>query len=113
MDTHNQPRPSEPQALGKVLSRLFALRGYGRVNGDKHLHNVWHEAAGESIASRTKVLGLRNGMLLVAVGNSALLSELAAFHRHSLLESLRSRNPQMHIRDIRFRLRGELGERDT
>lgn len=60
------------------------------------------------ISSRTKVLGLKNGTLLIGVGNSALLSELAAFHRHELLAKLRAADPEATIRELKFRLRGDL-----
>lgn len=96
-----------PQPLGEVLSRLIALRGYGRVQGQRQLADVWREAAGEKIAAKTKVMGLKNGVLQIGVSNAALLSELASFHRHSLLESLRATGRELAIRDLKFRLRAE------
>ena len=96
-----------PQPLGDVLSRLIALRGYGRVRGQRQLADVWREAAGEKIAANTKVMGLKNGVLQIGVSNAALLSELASFHRHSLLDALRSSGRDLVIRDVKFRLRAE------
>jgi len=97
----------EPQALGDVLSRLMALRGYGRVRGGQQLAEIWRTAAGEKIAARTRVMGLKHGVLQIGVSNAALLSELASFHRHSLLESLRQCGREHGIRDLKFRLRAE------
>lgn len=97
----------EPQPLGEVLSRLMALRGYGRVRGGRQLADVWRAAAGAKIASRTRVLGLKHGVLQIGVSNAALLSELTSFHRHSLLESLRQCGREHGIRDLKFRLRVE------
>lgn len=107
MDHHTQPR-REPHALGDVLSQLFALRGYGRVRGDRQLHDIWREVAGEMIARQTRVSGVKNGVLQVGVANSALLSELASFHKFSLLERLQADHPQLRLRDIKFKLRGDL-----
>jgi hypothetical protein len=53
------------------------------------------------------VIGLRNGVLQIGVANAALLSELASFHRHSLLKELQSRANHGHIRGLKFRLRGK------
>ncbi len=94
--------------LGDVLSQLFALRGYGRVRGDRQLHDVWREVAGEQIASQTRVAGIRNGVLQVGVASSALLSELAAFHKFSLLERLQAEHASLRIKDLKFKLRGDL-----
>lgn len=108
MDPQQHNR-KEPQALGDVLSQLFALRGYGRVRGNRQLHEIWREVAGETIAGRTRVQEVKNGVLQVGVGNAGLLSELAAFHKFSLLERLQAEHPQLKIRDIKFKLRGDLG----
>jgi hypothetical protein len=96
-----------PQPLGDVLSRLMALRGYGRVRTRRQLADVWRAAAGEKIAARTTVMGLRHGVLQIGVSNAALLGELTSFHRHSLLESLQKSNGDYAIRDLKFRLRAE------
>ena len=107
MDHAPQSR-KEPPRVGDVLSQLFALRGYGRVRGDRQLHDVWREIAGETIAKQTRVSGVKNGVLQVGVASSALLSELAAFHKASLLERLQSEQPLLKVRDIKFKLRGDL-----
>jgi predicted nucleic acid-binding Zn ribbon protein len=81
---------------------LFASRGYGRPQADSQLAGLWREIAGERIASQTRVLGLKNGVLTVGVATSPLLSELSAFHHEHLLEQLRARQGTA-IRDLRFR----------
>lgn len=96
---------SGPQALGDVVSRLCALRGYGRPQGEQQLAEMWNRVAGEQVANQTRVLGLRNGVLQIGVGSAALLSELASFHRHSLLDSIQREELGRKIRDIKFKLR--------
>jgi len=93
---------SHPEALGSVLSRLFAARGYGRVQANEELHSLWKDVAGEPIARETRILGLKNGVLTIGVTSSPLLSELAAFHREHLLEKLRAKRGE-GIRDLKFR----------
>ena len=99
---------SEPNALGDVLSRLFALKGYGRVRAEQQLHEAWVAVAGQQVAALTRVAGLKNGVLQVGVANSALLSELASFQKTELLQGLEANYSHLKIRDVRFRLRGDL-----
>jgi hypothetical protein len=101
----------EPAPLGDVVSQLFALRGYGQTRGDRQLQDAWRETAGEQVFSQTRPLGVRNGVLQVGVASSGLLSELATFHKHSLLERLQNQYKHLKIHDIKFKLRGDLGAR--
>lgn len=97
-----------PQHLSKALSQLIALRGLAGVRGESQLATVWKEVAGEKIAAGTRVLGINRGVLQVAVGNSPLLSELAAFHKGALLAALQERHADLKIRDLKFKLKGDL-----
>lgn len=98
---------SQPQHLSKALSELIIRRGLARTRGDAQLRDAWIEIAGQRIAQQTKVLGLRNGVLQVGVFNSAMLSELAAFHKVSLLRSLRECHSHFKVRELKFRLKRE------
>ncbi|SFI15654.1 Protein of unknown function [Planctomicrobium piriforme] len=102
---------SEPDTLGSVLSKLFALRGYGRPQAGRVLQELWTSAAEPALLAQTKVLSLKNGVLQVGVSNSALLSELAAFRKMELLEILRKSPAGAKIRDLKFKLRGDLKTR--
>lgn len=99
---------SEPDPLGNVLSQLFALRGYGRVQGQRQLSEHWQEAVGAETAALTKVLGLKNGVLQVAVANAPLMNELASFRKGEILEAMRSQAAGLKVREIKFKLRGDL-----
>jgi len=99
---------SEPDALGAVISRLFAVRGYGRIQADRQLHSAWKTIVGEEVARQTRVLGLKNGVLQIGVSNSALLSELASFRKQELMEQLKTEQPQLRLRSLKFLLRGDL-----
>lgn len=100
---------SGPEHLSRALSDLIALRGLAGVRGQAQLNADWNEVAGETFAAQTKVLGVKRGVLNIGVSNSALLSELASFHKITLIEKLRERRPDLHLRDVKFRLNGQLG----
>lgn len=99
---------TEPDTLGSVISKLFAARGFGRVQADRQLHAAWKQTAGEDVARQTRVLGLKNGVLQIGVSNSALLSELASFRKQELLEQMKTDHAQLRLRDLKFKLRGDL-----
>lgn len=95
----------EPQPLKFALSELIALRGYARVRGDQQLQAAWKEVAGPQFANSTRVLGLNRGVLQIGVASAPLLSELVSFHRGTLLESLRTKYPDLRVRELKFRLK--------
>ena len=97
------PAARQPQHLSQALSELIALRGLARVRGDAQLDEVWREVAGSDIARQTKVLGISRGILQIGVSNSPLLSELALFHKFSLLKVLQEQHAGLNIHDIKFR----------
>lgn len=102
---------SDPEHLSHALSRLISQRGLARAQGASQLAALWREIAGEELAGKTRVLGIRRGVLNVGVANSALLGELAAFHKAELLATLAEKHPELQIRDLKFRLQSHLGER--
>lgn len=95
--------PEGPELLREVLSRLFAARGWGRRQERRHLEEAWAEAVGPEHAGRTRVGGLRRGILEVEVNNAILLQELAHFHKRKILERLRKCLPRTSVTDLRFR----------
>ena len=99
---------SQPQHVSKAVAELIAQRGWARVRADAQLADIWNDICGELIGTQTRVLGVRNGVLQVGVVSAALLSELASFHKDSLLQSLRERYPKLNIHEIKFRLKGEM-----
>lgn len=90
--------------LGDVLTDLIVARGLGRTRAVGELESAWSEVAGSSVAAETAVLGTRHGIVSIAVSHPALLEELAAFRKVSLLAALRQRLPNAAIRDLRFRI---------
>src|SRR3954462_6227552 len=97
-----------PRRLSGALSELIALRGLARTGEAAELDAVWRAAAGESIASKTRVMGIKRGVLQVGVSNTPLLSELASFHRESLLRKLQLDHAALKIRDLKFRFKVDM-----
>jgi predicted nucleic acid-binding Zn ribbon protein len=100
-----------PDRLSQAVTDLIALRGWARVRGNAQLAEAWESVAGASVASGTRVVGIRRGVLQVAVGNSPLLSELAAYQKMNLLEAFTRDHPELKIRDLKFVMRGNLPSR--
>src|SRR5262245_20416735 len=92
-----------PERISEVLSRLFTERGWGRHQERTRLERVWAEVAGAEIASQTRVGAMRRGVVEIEVTNSALLQELAGFHKRRLLEALKSKLSGAAPKDLRFR----------
>lgn len=100
-------KTAEPQHVRKVLSELIALKGLARVHGTEQLQQAWRTVAGDEMGRKSRVLELTRGVLNVGVSNSALLNELAGFHKQALLEQLQQQFAHLKIQDIKFRLKTE------
>ena len=98
-----------PQRLGDALSELVALKGLARNGAAEQLSQAWRDAAGERIATETRVVAVKNRALEIEVASAALMYELDSFHKASLLEALRQQ-PGLKINRLKFRLKGSLGE---
>lgn len=92
-----------PEKLSDVLGRLFTSRGWGRKNDRLRLESAWASAAGEALLKDTAVLGMKRGVLEIAVRNATLMSELTNFHKRGLLTRLRAAMPGVTLTDIKFR----------
>jgi hypothetical protein len=101
----DDPRPPSPppQELAKVLAQLFAMRGYGRIQGDRQLQEIWREIAGPELSKGTRAMTIRGGILQIGVTNHALLSELVSFHKTDLLARLKEKHPQLKVRELKFK----------
>jgi len=99
-----------PVHVSAALSELIQRRGYARTLGQAQLRTVWEDVAGANVAKQTRVTGINRGALQVEVSNSALLSELVSFGRPGLLSALRERQPELNIKDLKFRLNGGIGK---
>lgn len=100
----------EPRRLSEALAELVAVRGLAGTLASRQLREAWSAVAGPVIARHTRVVGLRRGVLEIAVDNAPLLSELRAFHKDALLAAVRAAPAVEGVRDLRFRLRSDAAE---
>jgi hypothetical protein len=93
-----------PRSLADILGEIFTTRSYGRLWVRQELENAWNTAVGEPYCRQTQVGDVRHAVLNVRVAHSALLDELVAFRKATLLASLRWAAPGTEIHDIRFQI---------
>src|SRR6516164_4313006 len=87
------PSRRGPRPLSEILGELFTVRGYGRLRARQELEDAWRAAVGQPNSCQTQLGEVRRGVLNVTVAHSALLEELAAFHKPLLLAALRCGAP--------------------
>lgn len=96
----------DPLPLSVALKELIALRGFARVRGDNELDAAWKKVAGEEIGAKTRALQISRGVLMVAVDNAPLLSELASFQGPEFLQKLKQQFPHLKLKNLKFKLSG-------
>ena len=97
-----QPEPG-PESLKEILARIFTLRGWGRRSERLHVERAWESAVGAKNAEKTRVVGLKRGVLEVEVNSAVLLQELAQYQKRQLLQALRASLNNTTITDLRFK----------
>jgi hypothetical protein len=90
-----------PVALRALLKRVVAAQGWQERLEHERALSVWPSVAGLEIARHTLAVGVRAGVLHVAVRSGAWAAQLA-FFRSELLRRLQAEGA--HIRDIHFRV---------
>ncbi|MGE3820712.1 MAG: DUF721 domain-containing protein [Isosphaeraceae bacterium] len=93
-----------PKPVADILGELFAARGFGRLRALRELEDAWNAAVGEPACRQTRLGDVRRGVLNVTVAHPALLEELSAFQKPTLLAALRKNAPGTVVHDIRFRV---------
>ncbi len=96
--------PKKPKQLRDAISELIAVRGLARAGADTELREAWIAISGDRVSKNTRVIGLKRSVLEIAVFNSAMLSELASFQKHTLLKEYKKQYPKHGVKDIRFKL---------
>ena len=98
-----QYRQRAPQRMTDVVSRLFARRGYARVQSAMNYAERWQAAVGDSISRQTRVGNLRQGILEVVVSNSIVVQELS-FQKAQIIRRVNEGLTENAVRDLRFRV---------
>lgn len=101
-----------PQPLSKAISEVIALRGLANAGADAQVAAAWKDVAaavaGEALAAGTRATTINRGTLQVSVNSAPLLGEVVSFHKPQLIKLIKDRYPHLKVRDIKFRLKGDL-----
>jgi len=97
-------RGGEPQVLGEILAGLMRRRAYARPLELMAVREAWARAAGERLATRSRVALFRDGILTIEVPSSAQRYELEAFQASLLLGRLQADPSLQTVRRLVFRV---------
>jgi predicted nucleic acid-binding Zn ribbon protein len=97
-------RRGTTESLGNLVAALLQRRAYARPLALSGLRQAWLRAAGERLASRSRVAALRDGVLTIEVASSAQCYELEAFRARQLLGALQADPDAQGIRRLVFRV---------
>ncbi|NLA64374.1 MAG: DUF721 domain-containing protein [Leucobacter sp.] len=91
----------DPQSLGSVLEVAAYDMGWTSDIEQAQLIIDWPKIIGENTASHTKVVELRNGVLIVQCDSTAWATELRRIRAH-VLTRISEEYPAAEIEDLRF-----------
>jgi predicted nucleic acid-binding Zn ribbon protein len=98
--------PEPARTAGELVAAAFARFKLSDRLSEAAVMKAWAEAAGPLHARHTRPRAFRDGILIVSVSNSALLSELRTYSKKLILQRLRDRLGAVKLRDIAFRMDG-------
>lgn len=104
-------RGGGPSQIAHALREVIARRKIGRLLESRELSHLWASIAPPDIVSKTRIVSLRNRILLVEVADSVLMSELANFHQRTLVKKLQQARADLNIRNLKFRLNAGLNRK--
>ena len=100
---HRHGRGREPESIQTILERWLRVNKVSRRIDREGIYARWQEVVGDEIASHTRVIDVKGGILYVEVDSAPLLQELATYNRQQILEGVRKIGEFGNIQDIRFR----------
>ena len=86
--------------IGDVVASLLQKRHYGRTLALEEASEAWCRAAGPA----GRVIGLRDGILVVEVGSASERYELEAFRGPEILAALQADVDGPPVRKLQFRV---------
>ena len=86
--TSGRTSGSRVRLIGDVLKDVVRHASWSKRTELHALREAWFQAAGETTANRTRIVGLKGGILTIAVESSTLRHEMEAYRRKELLRRL-------------------------
>ena len=97
-------RGGKPALASGVLRAVLKKHGLDNELERYNFINHWEEIVGKDIASRTKPMSIRNGMLTIGVVDSIWAQELSFQKRFILYRLKPYLSARDKVRDVRFRV---------
>ncbi len=94
---------SEPRAVGKVIGSVLQDLGLEAAAGAFRIGEEWEACVGSVVASHSRPVGIRAGVLEVSVDTSVWCQQLQ-LKRVEILRSLRDQLKDDAPADLRFRV---------
>jgi predicted nucleic acid-binding Zn ribbon protein len=91
-----------PGSLGQAVFRLIRERGLAGRSETDALDSEWKAVVTAEVGRRSTARKIKDGILEVAVTNSAVLQELRGFLHETVLQQMQQRLPNSGIRGIRY-----------
>lgn len=92
-----------PGSIGHAVLHLIRSRGLLERSAVDALNDAWKKTVGPELAQHSRAVKIRNGIVDVAVSNSAALQELRSYLHESSLKQLQEILPDSGIRQLRYR----------
>lgn len=99
----NRPRRERPRPIGELITSYLQAAGLEEVERARRMVDSWRAAVNPGVFENTRLLRVRDGVIHVGVGSSALLYELEGFRREEILARLREQAVG-YVRDVKFKL---------
>lgn len=93
----------DARLLGEILAEFARSSGLANRSKTANAASAWPAAVGQTCARHSRVVGLKRGVLHVAVDSAACLHEMANFRKAEILASLKRNGGCDNIHDIKFR----------
>ena len=100
-----------PREVREVVEGLMRGGKLARMKRQGGLARVWGDVVSPEIAAHTRAERFHRGTLTVVCSSSAMLSELANFHKEELLMKLRDACKTRRIERLEFKLGKVAGKR--
>lgn len=100
--TYKKLTESTSKELKMMLPSLMKKMEELKQDPPQQIVLAWPLIVGEKWAPMTKAVSFIDGVLLVKVKNSSLLSILSQHEKQRLLQSLKEKFPSWSIQEIRF-----------
>ncbi|XZE22191.1 DUF721 domain-containing protein [Pirellulaceae bacterium SH449] len=100
-----KPMPSRlrPKSVSSILDRVMMERGYAAQQSRQLMEEEWSQAAGEFLASQSKIGQIKRGQLHVFASNDIVRSELE-YQKVKILRHMQEALPDMKIQGLRIYL---------